>query len=158
MATKAETGSGNKPKNLLKGKILQCDFKGEWINPTNKAKLFIHEIVTDNGGKGQVLTIEKNSPRISVGTYIEFEYDFVKDRIKIHSSSVDKSPTISKTGEKLEVKSKLPPSARQDSYLGYAWSYAKDLIIAGKGLKDVEELDKVATYIYERIGKQLKGE
>lgn len=157
MATKSESGSEKTPKNLLKGKILQCEYKDEWLNPASNKKLYIHEIVTDNGGKGQVFTVEKNSPRISVGTYIEYEYDFIKDKIKIHSSSVDKSPTISKTGEKLEVKSKLPPSARQESYLGYAWSYAKDLIIAGKGIKDVEELDKVATYIYERIGKQLKG-
>lgn len=157
MATKSESGSEKKPKNLLKGKILKCDYKDEWLNPVNKKKLYIHEIVTDDGGKGKVFTVEKMSPRISVGTYIEYEYDFIKDKITIHSSSVDKSATISKTGEKLEVKSKLPPSARQESYLGYAWSYAKDLIIAGKGIKDLEELDKVATYIYERIGKQLKG-
>lgn len=157
MATKPLTGSTKKPKMLMKGKVLKCEYKSDWLNPANKKTLFIHEIVVDDGGKGNVLTVEKNSPRISVGTYIEYEYDFVTDRIKIHSSSVDASPTISKTGEKLEIK-KIPPSARQDSYLGYAWSYAKDLIIAGKTMKDVEELDKVATYIYERIGKQLKGE
>lgn len=158
MAVKSESGSEKKPKMLMKGKILKCEYLSDWLNPINKKKLYIHEIVVDDGGKGKVFVVEKNSPRISVGTYIEYEYDFTTDRIKIHSSSIDPNPTISKTGEKLEVKSKLPPSARKDTYIGYAWSYAKDLVIAGKTMKDMEELDKMATYIYERIGKQLKGE
>ena len=46
----------------------------------------------------------------------------------------------------------------QAQYLGYAWSYAKDLIIAGKTMKDVEELNNVARYIYSEIGKMLNEE
>jgi hypothetical protein len=42
--------------------------------------------------------------------------------------------------------------------LGYAWSYAKDLIIAGKTLQDMEELNAVARYIYNEIGSMLNNE
>jgi hypothetical protein len=49
-------------------------------------------------------------------------------------------------------------SFSQEEFLGYAWSYAKDLIVAGKKAKDLEELNKMATYIYERIGVMLNGE
>jgi hypothetical protein len=157
--------TAKKPKGLLKGKILQCEFKTEWENPKTKSILYVHEIVVDNGYKGQVMTIEKMSPRIAVDNFIEFEYDFITDKIKLHSSSTDRSVSYSKPGEKSSEKSeaktstyKLPPSARKENYIGYAWSYAKDLLIAGKTMKDIEELDEMATYIYERIGKQLKGE
>ena len=41
--------------------------------------------------------------------------------------------------------------------LGYAWSYAKDLIVAGKTMQDVEELNNVARYIYDQIGDMLSS-
>ena len=50
-------------------------------------------------------------------------------------------------------KSKNP----QEQMLGYAWSYAKDLIVAGKTMQDVEELNNVARYIYDQIGDMLSS-
>jgi hypothetical protein len=38
-----------------------------------------------------------------------------------------------------------------EEFLGYAWSYAKDLIVAGKKAKDFNELKTLARAIYSEI-------
>jgi hypothetical protein len=48
-------------------------------------------------------------------------------------------------------------SKKPEEFLGYAWSYAKDLIIAGKKMKDVEECSQLAEYIYGKIKDMLIG-
>jgi hypothetical protein len=46
----------------------------------------------------------------------------------------------------------------QEQYAGYAWSYAKDLLIAGKTSQDMDELKAMAEYIYNNIGKMINNE
>jgi hypothetical protein len=54
-------------------------------------------------------------------------------------------------------KGKPKPTA-QEQFLGYSWSYAKDLLIAGKTRSDMDELKAMAEYIYSNIGKMVNNE
>ena len=60
--------------------------------------------------------------------------------------------------KKSNTQNYTPRPAKQEQFLGYAWSYAKDLIVAGKNSDDLEELNKCARYIYDEIGKMLNNE
>jgi len=96
--------------------------------------------------------MEKNSPRIKVGSVLEYKIDD-KGKMKIETSSNDKKP------EPEVITSSFPSRIKgHEAFLGYTWSYSKDLIIAGKTMEDVEELNKIARYIYAEIGKMLQGE
>jgi hypothetical protein len=159
------------------GQILDREFTSEWLNPISKKIIYYHTIKIDTGDVGSVGTMEKNSPRIEIGEFIEYEIDD-KGKIKIHNSSNDKNSDLKPGSDKLHSKedkksttkkttAKTEPANNQTSivrikgqeaFLGYAWSYSKDLIIAGKTMKDVEELNKVARYIYEQMGKMLMNE
>jgi len=133
------------------GKVVSCEFTTEWLNPMNKKLLYYHDVTIDNGDAGSCGTIEKNSYRIKKGSYIEYEID-EKGKMKVFGSSNDKVP-LTPTEEKAVARIK-----GQETYLGYAWSYAKDLLIAGHTMQDVEELNKMARFIYEEMGKMLKNE
>ena len=100
--------------------------------------------------------MEKNSPRIKKGAFIEFTID-EKGKIKLVGSSNDKTPMTPTEKKSAGIASNKRVSG-QETFLGYAWSYAKDLIIAGKTMDDVDELNKVARFIYDEIGKMLKNE
>jgi hypothetical protein len=107
----------------------------------------------DNGETAICGTIEKNSTRIAVGAKLEYTINS-NGKMSLNSSSNDKKnekPAYEKPSTTNKIKG-------QEAFLGYAWSYAKDLIIAGKTMDDVEELNNVARYIYGEIGKMLIGE
>lgn len=133
---------------IKEAKVTQCTFTSEWLNPASRKMLYYHEIILDNGDRATCGSIEKNSSRIEVGATIQ--YSLNNGRMTLHSSSNDK-----KNEEKSPAKSKIKG---QEAFLGYAWSYAKDLIIAGKTMEDVDELNKVARYIYSELGKMLINE
>jgi hypothetical protein len=132
-------------------KVQSCTFTTEWLNPINKKLLYYHDIVLDNGDTGSCGTIEKNSYRIKKGSYIEYEVD-EKGKMKVFGSSNDKVP-LTPTEEKAQARIK-----GQETFLGYAWSYAKDLMIAGHSMEDIEEVNKMARFIYEEMGKMLNNE
>lgn len=138
--------------------IESCKFTSEWLNPANKKIIYYHEVTTSLGDLASCGTMEKNSPRIAVGAKIEYSIN-ENGRLMLHSSSNDKKEE--KKEESTSKDSKSFTSNRikgQEAFLGYAWSYAKDLIIAGKTSKDMEELNAVARYIYDEIGLMLLGE
>jgi hypothetical protein len=130
--------------------ITASKFSNEWENPSGGTTYYF-DIEFANGEIGSTGVAQKNSPKITVGN--EITYIKTGNKIKITNfkqpansqNSVQKTTTYKKT-------------SAQDAYLGYAWSYAKDLIIAGKTMDDVEELNAVARYIYDEIGKMLINE
>jgi hypothetical protein len=132
-------------------KIVKSSFTSEWKAP-NGAVLYYHELVMENGDKGTCGIKEKSPPRIWNGANVTYTIDD-KNKIKIITSDMDNQPQQS-----LTPKSYKQNTSKQDTFIGYAWSYAKDLIIAGKTMEDVDELNKVARFIYDEIGKMLQNE
>jgi len=162
ISTKKTKGDG---KTIFYSKVVSCTFESEWLNPLSKKIVYYHDVITDLGHMLSVGTMDKNSNRIKKGAVIEYTVDPI-GKTKILSSSNDLSKIAEnavidkqmkeekemlKNSEKVRIKG-------QEAFLGYAWSYAKDLIIAGKTTKDLEELNAVARFIYEEIGKMLQQE
>lgn len=160
MATKQRSvGDG---VTIRLGKVASCVFDKEWLNPVSKKIIYYHDVITDMGDILSIGVMEKNSARIKKGAMIEYILDQA-GKTKIISSSSDAKKIAEQAvaekqlrGERASVS--MNRTKGQETYLGFAWSYAKDLIIAGKTMNDVEELNKVARYIYEQMGKMLNQE
>jgi hypothetical protein len=152
-------------KTVFFGKVVTCKFEREWLNPISSKIIYYHEVVTDTGHICNIGSMEKNSIRLRKGAVLEYCID-EKCKTKLISSSNDAKKiaeaAVKNKEEKVEklmnANSDRPRIKGQEAFLGYSWSYAKDLIIAGKTMKNVEELNKVARYIYEEIGKMLNQE
>jgi hypothetical protein len=132
--------------------IKKSTFTSEWMNGSGSL-IYWYDLELENGETGSVGVAQKNSAKVEVGAEITYYKENAK-KIKIvkhhvATTSVGTSTSTAKTYKK---------TSSQDAYLGYAWSYAKDLIIAGKTMEDVEELNAVARYIYDEIGKMLINE
>jgi hypothetical protein len=126
-----------------KATVLKCTFTKEWTNPKG-AIVYYHLLQLDNGDVGSVGTMEKNSVKIKEGTKIT--YELKDDKLKLIS---DSSFSGAKKGGGGGAYRKREMS--DEEFLGYAWSYAKDLIVAGKKAKDFNELKALARAIYGEI-------
>jgi hypothetical protein len=130
-------------------KIKSSTFSNEWQNPSG-GSTYYYDLVLENGEKGSTGVNQKDSPKIQVGTEIKYTLNGLKLKIvNVESTSEGASSNA--------FKAKSKPSS-QEQFLGYSWSYAKDLIIAGKTSKDMDELKAMAEYIYNNIGKMLNNE
>lgn len=129
--------------------IKTSNFSNEWLNPSGKL-VYYYDLVLENGDTGSVGIMNKGSEDVQVGT--EINYTLSNNKIKIVRES---SQTFSKPNK--PTYNNYKNKNGQEQFLGYAWSYAKDLIIAGKGMEDVDELNQVARYIYDEIGTMLKS-
>ena len=131
--------------------IEKCVFTNEWKNPSGTTTYY-HELKLTSGETGSIGVMEKYAKKISEGETITYTLENGKIKLTTmdNSFSTQKQTKPVYTGARNGTK-------KQDDFLGYAWSYAKDMIIAGKTMNDVEELNKVATYIYEQMGKQLNN-
>ena len=160
---------------MKQSKISFVKFTNQWLNPKTNQTIYYHEVQLENGEVGTCGTITQMPPKLSVGSVITYEMEGTK--MKVHTSSghpAEQQTSYSQPAKQTNVgynkakKYNKPYTAggnksggrsfSQEEFLGYAWSYAKDMIIAGKKSKDLEELNKMATYIYERIGVMLNGE
>ena len=130
--------------------IKASTFSNEWKNPSG-GSTYYYDIVLENGDKGSTGVAQKDSPKIQVGTEITYTLNGLKLKI-LNVESLSSSSSASNG-----FKPKPKPSA-QDQFLGYSWSYAKDLLIAGKTSNDMEELKAMAEFIYNNIGKMLNNE
>jgi len=153
-------------KTIHYGKIDSCTYKTEWLNPISKKIIYYHEVITNEGHVCTIGTIDKNSIRIKKGSMIEYTID-EKGKTRLLSSSNDANKIAEAAVNSKQAKEQKiynsgaiskTRAKNQEMFLGYAWSYAKDLVIAGKTMKDVAELNKVARYIYDEIGKILNNE
>jgi hypothetical protein len=147
-------------KAIKKEKVVNCRYVDKWMNPLSKKFVYYHEVITDEGNIINVGSMDKNSIRIKAGATIEYMIDD-KGKAKLISSSNDASKIAEKAiKDNQEIKNNFIPGTKmikgQEAFLGYAWSYAKDLVIAGKTMKDIDELNKIARFIYGEIGKMLQ--
>jgi hypothetical protein len=139
------------------GKVIDCVFESEWINPLSKKTVYYHKISIDNGDVGRVGALEQNSSRIKVGALIEYDMD-ENNKIKVHQSSNDAKKfaknQVLKDGV-VVLKGATQKGRRHDEFLGFVWGWAKDLVIAGKTMDDVRKMPEMAHFLYEEIGKVL---
>lgn len=140
-------------------RIVYSKYTNKWINPANNSEIYYHEVQFENGDVGSIGLVSQNPPKIAVGS--EVEYTITNGKVKIIASTGD--------GNGIQMSSSKPTNGGKrhsnaqkgknpEEYIGYAWSYAKDLIVAGKTSKDFKELDKVASLIYERIKEMLSDD
>lgn len=128
--------------------IKSSTYSNEWKNPSG-GSTFYYDLVLENGEKGSTGVTQKDSPKIQVGT----EITYTLNGLKLKILNVESSPSSASNGYKAKTK-----SSSQDQYAGYAWSYAKDLLIAGKTSSDMDELKAMAEFIYNNIGKMINNE
>ena len=134
-------------------RIVKCVVTNELPNPAGSITYY-HELTMDNLDVGTIGKMTKYPKELSEGVMLVYTID-EKRKIKVVTSSMD-NKMDNKSTKSFGAKQSGP--RRQEDFLGYAWSYAKDLVAAGKTMNDVEELNKMARYIYAEIGKMLKNE
>jgi len=153
-----------------KATINKCEFTGEFQHPSGNT-YYYHELTLDNGDVGNCGKIEKYPFELTAGNYIEYTID-AKKKIKVVGvASREQDKRHSNTGGNVNntnkkgflpydeyMKQKQQQNGKKpEEFLGYAWSYAKDLVVAGKKMKDVKECTEIAQYIYAEIKNMLKG-
>jgi hypothetical protein len=136
-----------------KSKITFVAFSSSWTNPKGNL-VYYHDITFENGDTGSIGVMEKNSEKIAKGKTIWYTIDGTK--IKKMDAPESKSGNT-RTQSSPRGGGKGRKSYNPEDYLGYTWGYAKDLIIAGKTMKDFEELKKVANAIYAEITEMLEN-
>lgn len=134
-------------------KIVKCVVTNEWQNPAGTITYY-HELTMDNLDVGTIGKMTKYPKELSEGVSLVYTID-EKKKIKVVTSSMDNK--MDKSSKSYGGMKQQGPR-KQEDFLGYAWSYAKDMVVAGKTMNDVEELNKMARYIYDEIGKMLKNE
>lgn len=125
-------------------KILKCTFTKDWLNP-KKQTVYYHLLQLDNGDVGTIGTMEKTPDKIKEGTTINYTID--GEKIKLSTESAFQAKKAKAGGGGLYKKREMS----DEEFLGYAWSYAKDLVVAGKKMKDFKELKDLARAIYGEI-------
>ena len=133
-------------------KVTKSTFSNEWQNPSGGTTYYF-DLILANGDTGSIGVMDKNSEKVVVG--YELNYTMINGKIKAVSMP-NNAPTSKPSSGGTTTRPYGKPN--HNSFLGYTWGYAKDLIIAGKTMKDVEELNQVARYIYNEIGKMLDEE
>lgn len=140
---------------IKSGKVTECSFSSEWKAP-NGDIIYFHQIKIDNGDYGAVGTSEKLPSKINVGMVINYSVPGI-GKIKLENSA----PTPQASGGYGDKKtgSKGGYSKKPEDYLGYSYSYAKDLVIAGKTKPaDIKALKSIAEEIYQHIQELLNNE
>jgi len=132
--------------NEKSAKITKSSFSNEWVNPSGGTTYYF-DIVFDNKDAGAIGVTDKDSERVVVGKKIK--YTIIGTKIKVIEVETETAKPSYKS---------YKGKNSQESFLGYAWSYAKDLHIAGKSMEDIEELNDMARYIYNEVGKMLNDE
>lgn len=133
-------------------KVVKCIFSNEWKNPSGSLTYY-HDVTLENGDTGSIGAMEKYPKKFTEGAIID--YNLENGKIKIVSTNDNPKESYQK---KSSTNYSQNRGTKQEQFLGYAWSYAKDLIVAGKTSEDLDELNKCARYIYDEIGKMLNNE
>lgn len=139
-------------------KIEKCKFIRLWNNP-NGRDLYYHELTLANGDIGNVGTVDKYPDKIEEGRVIS--YTIKGDSIKLVSVETIATQSQGSGGSPNHGKKQKGNSGggggrakSQADYLGFSYSYAKDLVIAGKTTKkDIDALKKIAEEIYAHVGE-----
>lgn len=164
-----------KKSNVFAARVVSCTFKrSQFIEHINKT-IFYHDLELDTGETVECGVIEKNPDKIAAGQMIKYTFkDGDMKTIKLEkqssgapsSSKPNNSNSSKGNSENKSAAPKTKPLAPKSSgmrkgeahyeYIGFAMSYAKDLVIAGKTTdQDVNDLLRVGGKIYNEIGKWL---
>ena len=136
-----------------KAKIIKCLWTNEWAHPKGD-KIHYHELTLSNGNIESCGAAEKYPEKLKEGK--EIEYDIVKGKVKLVSNS--DQPAARSNSSSTGAKKQYGKPIKQTDFLGYSYSYAKDLVVAGKTTKkDRENLKSIAEEIYAHIGVILNG-
>jgi hypothetical protein len=133
-------------------KVVKCLFTNEWKNPSG-GMTYYHEVTLENGDTGSIGSMQKYSPKFTEGVTITYTLDST-GKMKIDNSSSEQAQQKKPASNNYSSQNYNRP-AKQDQFLGYAWSYAKDMVVAGKTSEDFEEVMKIAHMIYDEIGNML---
>lgn len=148
-------------------KVTSCIYTSEWKHPSSSAVTYYHKLTLENGDVLDCGTTIKDHPKIAEGRTLTYSAN--GNKMKLTSSDYEgKSPAPISNGattksapagaKSYPAKSSGGYGKKPDDFLGFTWGYAKDLIIAGKTMDDVEELNKVARYIYSQLKDMLHNE
>jgi hypothetical protein len=128
------------------GKVVKCKFTKQWKSPMG-AIVYYHDVVLDNGDMGTCGRAKECPDDMKVGRTIEYEMS--DNKIKFISQHRE-----SKHNREY---SKHSHKKNPSEFLGYAYSYAKDLVIAGKTQEeDMMNLKAIAEGIYFHIVELLE--
>lgn len=121
-------------------KITRTVFVSEWSNPKG-GQIYYHEIELDNGEKGQIGSKDKMPAKLNPGQELTY--------------------TLEQTAHGPKIKAVLPAGgfkgrATEDpkvKMIGFAASYVKDLVCAGKvDMKDFQTyFDKMYTLLTSKL-------
>jgi len=132
-------------------KITDCKLEKAWNTPQG-ATLYPHELTLDNGDKGKIYWKNQNPDELAAGAIITYE---ISDKGKI---TIVKKTEMTNTNN-FNKYSKFEP-------VGFAFSYAKDIIVAKINNKEnieniVDELVNIAeplAYKMHELEKKFKSE
>ena len=132
-------------------KITKVSFSSEWKSPSGGI-VYYHELEFANGDSGNCGRNKKLPEDMQVGMEIEYvlndkKIKFVKATEYMNNTNNFKKKTFSS--------GKRGP----EEYLGYAYAYAKDMVVAGKtSQEDIKNLGVIAESIYAHIKELLKND
>jgi len=139
-------------------KVKSVNFTSEWKSPAG-ATFYYHEIELENGDTGNVGRNKTLPDDMKVG--LEIEYSIEGKKIKfVKTMNNAETPNYYKNNKYYNKNNGNYNSNKSpESYLGYAYAYAKDMVVAGKTSKeDLENLQVIAESIYAHISELLKSE
>jgi hypothetical protein len=123
-----------------KAKITRTTFKNEWNGNGNT--VYYHDIELDNGDKGSIGTKEKMPARLNPGQ--ELTYTIDGNKIKAVNTA--------QGGGGFSGGGKKGPDPKVQ-IVGFAMSYTKDLIVAGK--ITVDQLPPIFDKIHKLMSDKL---
>ena len=116
-------------------KIEIVEFKNEWNGPNGT--VFYHRVRFVNGDEGQIGTKGKLPAKLAVGT--EHDYTLTDGKIKINVQQQGAFNNGAKASFKVEP--------FEHKAAGYAMSYSKDLLVAGR-IQNTDDMFKYADQVY----------
>lgn len=126
-----------------KAKITRTIFKNSWQG--SNGTVYYHEIELDNGDKGQIGTKEQMPAKLNPGQELTYTIEHTDKGNKIKAVAPAQGG-----GFGGGFKSKAPADPRSQ-FIGFASSYAKDLVVAGK--IDLEKMNGAAESIFRNMLK-----
>lgn len=136
-------------------RIVKVNFDSEWTPPAGGRTIYYHYIEFENGDAGNVGRTSKLPRDMKEG--LEIEYSMENNKIKyVGMSGITQGNPNSRENTKSYSKN-FQKKAKPEDFLGYAYSYAKDLVVAGKTKKeDIKNLKEIAEEIYYHIAEILQ--
>jgi len=150
----------NQTANTKISVVQKCVFTSTWDNPQG-GLIYYHNVSFENGDSGLCGRTKQNPDDMKEGNEVEYsipannKIKFVRSTNSFSSNNQYKQTENKQSNNVQQYKGK--PKATSDTFLGYAYAYAKDMVVAGKTKpKDIEDLKTIAEGIYNHIKQLLK--